>query len=376
MTKEIAERSVDLLFQHPDKNLAIAFFGGEPLLELDLMKDIVRYSRDMARRRHKRVYFAITTNGMLIDRETFNWLNKQKFAIKLSVDGFRPEHEVERGRGTAAKLAEVLEMARTKYDCRLRTHTVVTPSTVDYLAESIEFLYSRGVLEFEIGTEFGIPWSAAALDRLEAEYRKLVVFAKRYYDDWEILPFDLFTTTKRESTFKCDLSCSHGSYVDPVGQIYGCTFHIPMWRKHGEYPQDFNLSWGSVDRLYQIGFNSDEFKNAVDRVNATPYQAPIRERHSDLMKCSECPINQSCDACFVAGFQFNRGPLYVPEHVCRMNLMRIKFGEELNAHIEKRRVKRQPDVEKMEAILSRGYLSGHRIIPLTSAPIKLTSTRV
>src|SRR5258708_7702891 len=114
MTREIAERSVDLLFQHDDNNLWIGFFGGEPLLELDLMKHVVRYSRDIARRRRKQIRFAMTTNGMLIDRATFGWLNRQKFSIKLSFDGIRPEHETERGIGTGIRLTEVLEMARTK----------------------------------------------------------------------------------------------------------------------------------------------------------------------------------------------------------------------------------------------------------------------
>ena len=76
------------------------------------------------------------------------------------------------------------------------------------------------------------------------------------------------------------------------------------------------------------------------------------------------------------GFQFNRGPLYVPEHVCHMNVMRMKFGEELNAYIEKRRIRWQPDVEKMESLLSKGYLAQAKSIPLTTAPIKLSSTRV
>ena len=376
MSRETAERSVDLHFQHSDKILGITFFGGEPLLELDLIKHVVRYSRDLARRRHKRLRFGMTTNGMLIDDATFSWLNKQRFRIKLSFDGVHPEHESLRGVGTAAKLTEVLKMARTMYDCKLRTQTVVTPLTVDYLADTIEYFYGKGVLEFDITTEFGTPWPLKALKSLESQYRRLTDFAKSYYDTWEMIPFELFTTVKREGGFKCDVSCTKSSFVSPEGEVYGCTLHVPMWRKHGEYPEDFKLSWGSVNTLYQLGVKSAEFKNAIDRVNATPYQAPVRERHTDLMKCSECPINHSCDACFVPGFQFNRGPLYVPEHVCHMNVMRMKFGEELNAYIEKRRVRRQPDVEKMEALLSKGYIGQSKPIPMTSAPIKLSSTRI
>jgi sulfatase maturation enzyme AslB (radical SAM superfamily) len=375
MTREIAERSVDLLFQHDDNNLWIGFFGGEPLLEFDLIKHVVHYSRQIARNRRKQIRFAITTNGMLIDKAAFGWLNRQKFAIKLSVDGFRPEHEIERGQGTGGKLSNVLDMARTKYDCRVRTHTVVTPSTVDYLAETIEFLYAKGIRDFEIGPEFSSPWPMTALKSLELQYQRLTVFAKRYYDQWERLPFELFTTVKRDGGFKCDIGCSKGSFVAPDGEVYGCTFHLPMWRKHGDYPEDFRLSWGSVDHLHQLGVTSPEFKAAVDQVNASPYQARVTERHTDLMKCSECPINHSCDACFVPGFQYNRGPLYIPEHICHMNVMRMKFGEELNAYIEKRRIRRQPDVEKMQLLLSKGHVGQSRPIPIVTSPIKLTSTR-
>jgi hypothetical protein len=48
----------------------------------------------------------------------------------------------------------------------------------------------------------------------------------------------------------------------------------------------------------------------------------------------------------------------------------MKFGEELNAYMEKRRVRQQPDVEKMEELLSKGYLGQSKPIPLTTAPIK------
>jgi sulfatase maturation enzyme AslB (radical SAM superfamily) len=368
MTRETAERAVDLHFQHKDADLCISFFGGEPLLELDLMKHVVRYAREKARRRHKNLRFAITTNGMLIDRPTFSWLNQQKFSIKLSFDGIHPEHELVRGHGTAAKLTEVLHLSRSMYNCRLRTHTVVTPDTVDYLADSIQFFYYRGVLEFEIGAEFGLPWSLDALNRLERQYRRLVDFAKRYYDKWELLPFELFTTPNFQTGFKCDVGCNRGSYVDPDGEVYGCTFHIPMWRKHGEYPDDFKLSWGSANKLFQLGVNSSGFKAAVDRVNASAYQASIMERHTDSMKCSECPINHSCDACFVSGFQFNRGPLYVPQHICHMNAMRIKFGEELAAYVEKRRVRKLPDLERMQEILSRGYSTPSQLVTLSKSP--------
>ncbi|HZS47252.1 MAG TPA: radical SAM protein [Blastocatellia bacterium] len=375
MSRETAERAIDLHFQHTDETLGISFFGGEPLLELDLMKHAVRYAREKARRRHKRLRFSMTTNGMLVDRPTFSWLNQQRFSIKLSFDGVRPEHELARGRGTSAKLIEVLDIARSMYNCRVRTHTVVTPETVDYLAESIQFLYSKGILEFEFGTEFGVSWSKDALNRLEHQYRKLVEFAKRYYDKWELMPFEHFTTPNIKGGFKCDVGCSRGSYVGPDGEVYGCTFHVPMWRKHGEYPEDFNLSWGSVDKLYQIGLKGSEFKSILARVNASPYQAGITERHTDSMKCSECPINRSCDACFVSGFQFNRGPLYVPQHICHMTAMRIRFGEELAAYTEHRAVRKLPELERMQEILNCGNPASSKLVTLSNLTKKESGNR-
>ena len=104
MTREIAERSVDLLFQHDDNNLWIGFFGGEPLLELDLIKYVVRYSRDDCAKPKK-------TDSIRNDDEWnadrpghLRMAQSTEISIKLSFDGIRPEHETERGQGTGSKL--------------------------------------------------------------------------------------------------------------------------------------------------------------------------------------------------------------------------------------------------------------------------------
>lgn len=102
---DTAKKSVDFLFDNSkDKKIAMAFFGGEPLLNFGLIKDIVSYAKKKEEETGKSINFAITTNGTLLTDEITDFLIENKFTITISIDGCKELHDVNRfyanGKGT------------------------------------------------------------------------------------------------------------------------------------------------------------------------------------------------------------------------------------------------------------------------------------
>ena len=92
MSLKTATRAIDFLVENSGgkKNLDVDFFGGEPLLNWEVVKDVVRYAREIERKGEKRFRFTLTTNGLLIDDDVIDFTNKEMHNVVLSLDG-RPE---------------------------------------------------------------------------------------------------------------------------------------------------------------------------------------------------------------------------------------------------------------------------------------------
>ena len=86
------KKAIDFLLENSGTrhNLELDFFGGEPLMNIDVIKAIVKYARSREEKYGKKFRFTVTTNGILLDEETIDFLNREMSNIVLSIDG-RPE---------------------------------------------------------------------------------------------------------------------------------------------------------------------------------------------------------------------------------------------------------------------------------------------
>lgn len=91
MSKDIAKKSVNFLMEQSGqrKEIGIVFFGGEPLLNFPLLKFIVDYSKKEVKKISKKIHFTITTNGTLLTDDIIDCLNKNKFSVMISIDGYK-----------------------------------------------------------------------------------------------------------------------------------------------------------------------------------------------------------------------------------------------------------------------------------------------
>ncbi len=95
MSFETARKAVDAHLSSRQKNgiAAISFYGGEPLLEFNLIKEVVQYAKEQAEIMSKKLVFSITSNGTLLDDEKIHFLVDNKFSILVSLDGPQSLHD-------------------------------------------------------------------------------------------------------------------------------------------------------------------------------------------------------------------------------------------------------------------------------------------
>ena len=95
MSFEVGKRALDFLIEHSGRrtNLEVDFFGGEPLMNWDVVKQLVAYARTQEEPNHKKFRFTLTTNGMLIDDDVIDFANREMSNVVLSLDGRKEIHD-------------------------------------------------------------------------------------------------------------------------------------------------------------------------------------------------------------------------------------------------------------------------------------------
>ena len=95
MSFEVGKQALDFLMEHSGKrhNLEVDFFGGEPLMNFQVVKDLVAYARSIEKEAGKNFRFTLTTNGMLIDDEVIDFANREMSNVVLSLDGRKEVHD-------------------------------------------------------------------------------------------------------------------------------------------------------------------------------------------------------------------------------------------------------------------------------------------
>jgi uncharacterized protein len=106
MPAEIGRYAIDFLIKRSGsrKNLNVDFFGGEPLLNFQVLKELVAYGRQRGKEAGKELQFTVTTNALPLNSEISNYLNQEGISAVLSLDGRREVHDAMRpmpgGRGS------------------------------------------------------------------------------------------------------------------------------------------------------------------------------------------------------------------------------------------------------------------------------------
>lgn len=158
MSSEVGKKAVDFLVENSGnmRNVEIDFFGGEPLLAMETVKEVVSYAKTLEKEYRKRFNFTITTNALLLDDNTINYLHKNMDNVVLSLDGRKNvnDHIRVRADGSGSyddivykiqKMVEIRERDKKEYYVR----GTFTRYNLDF-AEDVFHLADLGFREISI----------------------------------------------------------------------------------------------------------------------------------------------------------------------------------------------------------------------------------
>jgi len=245
MPLKTGKRAIDFLLERSGarRNLEIDFFGGEPLMNFNVVKSLVLYARGREKRYGKHIRFTLTTNGLLLDDKKTAFINEHMDNVILSIDG-RPEvndrmRKTVGGEGTYAHIVEKLARfsearkanAKSGGSSLYYVRGTYTAFNKDF-AEDVRHLASLGFENISIEpvvTAADEPWvlSDKDLPGLFAEYDRLAELILASEEAGNPISFFHFKVDLDQGpcVYKRASGCGAGTAyvaVTPAGDIYPC----------------------------------------------------------------------------------------------------------------------------------------------------------
>ena len=259
LDEDTGKKAIDFLLEHSigRRNIELDFFGGEPLMNMPVVKAVVAYARSKEKEHNKNFRFTITTNGVLLDDDTIEFVNKEMSNVVLSIDGRKEVNDNMRpainGKGSydiiMPKFKELVDK-RNKDQYYVRG--TFTKHNLDF-AQDVINLNNEGF--DQISVEPVVANSNAPYAITEADL-------PRVFEEYENLAKHMITTKQNGTGFNffhfmldleqgpCAIKrlrgCGCGNEyvaVTPDGDIYPCHQFVGMddWKMGSVYDGTLNL---------------------------------------------------------------------------------------------------------------------------------------
>ena len=238
MSFEVGKQALDFLIENSGtrRNLEVDFFGGEPLMNFDVVKQLVAYARSREKEAGKNFRFTLTTNGMLIDDDVIDFANRECSNVVLSLDGRKEIHDRYRvdyaGKGSWDQIVpkfQKLVQAREGREYYMRgTFTHANP---DFLKD-IEVMLDLGFKELSMEPVVCAPGDASELTGEDLpvvmdQYEKLAQLMLKRHKEGDPFTFYhyMIDLTGGPCIYKRVSGCGSGTEymaVTPWGDLYPC----------------------------------------------------------------------------------------------------------------------------------------------------------
>jgi sulfatase maturation enzyme AslB (radical SAM superfamily) len=220
MSENVGYQSLDLLFSAPNRDLELVFFGGEPLMRWDLVRDLCDTAVERAKQEGRTIAVQITTNAWALTEEYINDMLRWNTFVQLSLDG-DPETQnsqrrpyLEKGdsytRGPASNIDKFHE-AGVDYGVIM----VVAPKRVERMAANFFHLMDLGVRQIQLNYAIGTSWDLEACEHYADAWATI---AERLEAHWAAGgTLDVVNLRERVASVRNNLHMT----VDFDGTIYG-----------------------------------------------------------------------------------------------------------------------------------------------------------
>lgn len=238
MKLEVGKKALDYLVENSGarRNLEVDFFGGEPLMNFQLVKDLVAYGRSIEKENNKNFRFTITTNGVLLDDEKIDFINENMDNVVLSLDGRKEVNDNMRktisGEGSYdIILPKFKKLVDKRGDKDYYIRGTFTNKNIDFSKDALDF-YEQGFKKTSIEPVVTPEEMDYALreEHLEAVLKEYEKFSKDYINikkmDKDFLFFHfMIDLDQGPCMIKRAVGCGAGSEyvaVTPEGELYPC----------------------------------------------------------------------------------------------------------------------------------------------------------
>ena len=238
MSYEVGKQALDFLVENSGsrKNLEVDFFGGEPLMNWQVVKDLVAYGREQEKLHDKKFRFTLTTNGVLLNDEVMEFANREMSNVVLSIDGRQKVHDKMRpfrnGKGSYDLVVPRFQkLAESRNQNNYYVRGTFTRNNLDF-SEDVLHLADLGFKQISVEPVVASPEESYALmeedipeiceqyDRLAAEMVKRHGTEK----DFNFFHF-MIDLTGGPCVYKRLSGCGSGTEylaVTPWGDLYPC----------------------------------------------------------------------------------------------------------------------------------------------------------
>jgi sulfatase maturation enzyme AslB (radical SAM superfamily) len=338
MEWETLQAALDLVLQSAQDEVSVVFYGGEPLLELPLIRRAVAYV-DERRPPRLRVQYTLSTNGLLVDEEAAAFLAAHRFETQLSFDGV-PAAQAMRGLGTHAKLDRLLDRLRVDHPTFFREDFRVAitlhSGSLHHLADSVDYFIDKQVHRIEMSPLFTHDpgWTDDHLAVLDRQLARVFERSVRHYRDTGRVPVHAFRKTAEPSLHQpaggamCGAGSGRTLAVDVDGQVGGCMTFMESYQR---LPSDFLRSRLSAMKMGDL--RDPAFPRRLAMYPEAAERAGLfggkHRKYSSYGRCGECRHVSQCAVCptSIGHIPGNTDPDRVPDNACAWNLVSLGYKE-------------------------------------------------
>ena len=238
MSFEVGKQALDFLIANSGnrRNLEVDFFGGEPLMNWQVVKDLVKYGREQEKKHGKNFRFTLTTNGVLLDDEVMEFCNREMANVVLSIDGRKEVHDFMRpfrkGKGSYDLIVpKFRKFAESRNQDKYYVRGTFTRHNLDF-AKDVLHLADLGFKQISVEPVVALPEEEYALreediPQICEEYDRLAAeMIKRHREGKEFNFFHfMIDLTGGPCVYKRLSGCGSGTEylaVTPWGDFYPC----------------------------------------------------------------------------------------------------------------------------------------------------------
>jgi len=230
MSRETLLRAIDFTFSMPMKRLEFGFFGGEPLLEWELLKFATLRIEDIATQKDIELVKTVTSNAILLNEEKSRWLREHAFYMVISIDGDRKMHDRHRvyadGSSTFRDVEEsILTLQKYYNKGEYCTNSVITPQNIEHLNDSVAYLFEDLKIDkINLAIDYSAKWGEDTRSYTKIFYRLREYIIEQYRENRDI-SIDILDEKIRSAI---EESCSVCGFAEqkigiaPSGTIYPC----------------------------------------------------------------------------------------------------------------------------------------------------------